>query len=32
MVMHKDVLVAAMRRCAKSRCQDLSDCIAKPDY
>ena len=29
MVMHKDMPVAALRRCAGSRCMDISDCIAK---
>ena len=27
--LHKDVPVAALRRCAKSRCPDISDRIAK---
>ena len=27
--MHRDVLVVSMRRCVKSRCLDISDCITK---
>ena len=30
-VMHEDVPVASLRRCVKSHCPNISDCIAKAD-